>query len=1803
MKLRLWLKIQSQWNPLLQNLDVVRVSDILMNKLVLMIDDQERIKHEVTVSDKSRKLLEILKYKDDKHFENFVNALKESEHVPIAEAIKEYKVPDEIHEELGNTTNEAEKIIKQCLEENFEKHAGGKVHFNEIMDQVRHSFRALGVCFEEDEIMIKLVKTVMKDVFPSSSNMRASPRKPKNNCVSGIQMKQIQEKEDRDIDRKKEEAQKGTNLGTDRLDAQSVKSKASLELKMPDMTEDQLCEWLTPVLKRNDIDAERFLQTIKDKEINGKAFENMTTEEMERHFPFIKFGKLKVIQVDRDKYLAEIKAKEGTDLKALIPEPEPVINIRREVFREFNVTSKAVNIYRQGAVMPEIETRVVDRIQPVHRFMQTEAILSEDDQIKVFNDAVIEFAAACMNERTNGTIHFGISGNANDKKSYGQVIGIPAKNPQKYDEGLVKTIESRFYPDQKDKALACIRPPQFIRVLQKQQNVELFVVEVDIVPNVHIVGNEAFFIKDQDQAILYRYLNNAPKELNQKEVEIYMKDKIILSDDRRKGERTLRKHPKNIRRELQGFLCNDSEQMDGDIYPLIFLSPPETTGCMEDFQFLNYLDPSAVFDFDPKGTDGAIYRVAQEKQYMVKTTDDFDAKCVTQKLIVENFNDLKKHLNQPWFFCNGHESAGKTEMDSFEWTQERSESFKKILTVYQEQIPQDRARIIFIIHSKNFEILGEAAREVVLKFKGQWIMLSDSENVAESWKAFLLGHYDTCFEKQTLDERCFAGMPWRTVRDTIKDFVHTELDGQCEIPTIYGGFVEVPSELRKDLCDLEILGARECENQEAMVDNADENQEAMVDNSDGHRRKIEEDFYKGYQVSWWNFWYSGQVLRRNEQDNIFKHILDVSSGDLPHNDKVGCVAIYHQPGSGGTTTARQTLWDNRCTYPCIVVKQITNQTCSQICKIRSHPGEENIQVPVILIDNEDDEKLLSLKESLEEEAKNCTQRVFCVLLVCYRRTILPFEKIQKYISLKQKLNQQEQNWFQQKYKELKKRYEHNKGVDPNHLISLNIMKEDFSSECISRTVKEFLCGLNANEHCLLKYIALVNAYDLNFSPIPVPCFDPIMTRREYVPSRNHQFRTIGEGWEQRLGQALLVLLSRIEQKQLGRRNKSLRVTNPLLSKEITKQILRNNGQTLGEAFLQFLSCPIFEFSNAGHDVLLRILQTVMKKREWVVREKEARLEFFSPLLQSLIDSGDSSDAIEILKVVFDFTNDAMIAQQIARLFNHLEAWEQADQYADIACKLRPNDSFLKHTQGHICKSKLLQIYKDHTDKTAQLDQQTALKAIDHGMKAIWIFKEVQQLYYGDQSNQNLGGHMGEIETCILLLDTLSLLECFHKNSEAFHQYLVDKAFQTDHTDFIKPPKSNFLKSLGESVFNTLDALERELYLMKTNVIPEQKRALALLHRGNNVKYRVALNSYFGEDKDVLPSGLNASEQSEYRRRKVQTECGRSFIRIINLQFQENGNELLQLAFTSMQENIHFSHHNNQDMVVALSAALAMNCSKNINSSLTHNVEFGETLKWSRLLFDKRSQDIHLSHEACMLLLLYHWPTQSKVKKHSLCPQSLLNEALEDLHSISSQHRGQDRILYYLSKGSGFDSVVHAKDVRGDKKNNVTQRIETSKLLWLQGILTNNGREITTALENSEGIKGLTVKLPAEKPVPNTKLWNKPVFFVLGFSLSGPKAVEVTSTDPRSTVDVKFTRPNYTRRKPFTSDPVSNNELFQNEMHRFNEKIQKMKEIEMRQSQGIRLSQQETVFLSTKLQVEEYLSILREQRLRFLQGYY
>ncbi|KAK3588015.1 hypothetical protein CHS0354_014545 [Potamilus streckersoni] len=192
MKSHLWMKIQSQWNTIIRDIHVSTVLDNLMGKLVISFDEYEAISKQETESKKARRLLEILKYKDDQHYYNFLAALDENEYGKIADAIREAEVPQDFLE-LGNTSVTMQQLIKEALEENFEIKSGRQVHFEELVNTVQISFKAHGEYFGYDVIMMTSLENIVKQVFPSSQ-LTEMPASGSKTCsvakyILGIQRK------------------------------------------------------------------------------------------------------------------------------------------------------------------------------------------------------------------------------------------------------------------------------------------------------------------------------------------------------------------------------------------------------------------------------------------------------------------------------------------------------------------------------------------------------------------------------------------------------------------------------------------------------------------------------------------------------------------------------------------------------------------------------------------------------------------------------------------------------------------------------------------------------------------------------------------------------------------------------------------------------------------------------------------------------------------------------------------------------------------------------------------------------------------------------------------------------------------------------------------------------------------------------------------------------------------------------------------------------------------------------------------------------------------------------------------------------------------------------------------------------------------------------------------------------------------------------------------------------------------------------------------------------------------------------
>ncbi|CAM4483809.1 unnamed protein product [Leuciscus chuanchicus] len=146
--------------------------------------------------------------------------------------------------------------------------------------------------------------------------------------------------------------------------------------------------------------------------------------------------------------------------------------------------------YVQNYILPP-ETGPSNLIDPLHEYklmVNTENAL-EKDVLKKFRDETCWFSAACMNSRTNGTIHFGVG----DEPLYkhGQIIGLEVIYQNKYINEFYKGLKEHF-KENINIAMACIRPPKFVKV-KCTDNKDKWVIEIDVVPKYKLTEKKLFY--------------------------------------------------------------------------------------------------------------------------------------------------------------------------------------------------------------------------------------------------------------------------------------------------------------------------------------------------------------------------------------------------------------------------------------------------------------------------------------------------------------------------------------------------------------------------------------------------------------------------------------------------------------------------------------------------------------------------------------------------------------------------------------------------------------------------------------------------------------------------------------------------------------------------------------------------------------------------------------------------------------------------------------------------------------------------------------------------------------------------------------------------------------------------------------------------------------------------------------------------------------------------------------------------------------------------------------------------------------
>ena len=215
-----------------------------------------------------------------------------------------------------------------------------------------------------------------------------------------------------------------------------------------------------------------------------------------------------------------------------------------EVLRPFLTSNKNFK-YKYGAQLSCIETRTGGNLLlPVHRFVALDDFFVSRTATALFAKETIQYVCACMNDRSNGTIHFGIQPEQrNSVALYGTIIGILLRKDFKtYQNFIEKAFRNCFFGDQVDVILNSIGPIVFIEVLPNEGK-HLYVIEIDVIPKHSICKDKAFFAQlpteeknEFEKVSLFRIVDGKPRALQDIEQIRFMGQLRNIAQDRQEQE-------------------------------------------------------------------------------------------------------------------------------------------------------------------------------------------------------------------------------------------------------------------------------------------------------------------------------------------------------------------------------------------------------------------------------------------------------------------------------------------------------------------------------------------------------------------------------------------------------------------------------------------------------------------------------------------------------------------------------------------------------------------------------------------------------------------------------------------------------------------------------------------------------------------------------------------------------------------------------------------------------------------------------------------------------------------------------------------------------------------------------------------------------------------------------------------------------------------------------------------------------------------------------------------------------------------
>ncbi|XP_043821246.1 sterile alpha motif domain-containing protein 9-like [Dromiciops gliroides] len=1053
--------------------------------------------------------------------------------------------------------------------------------------------------------------------------------------------------------------------------------------------------------------------------------------------------------------------------------------------------------YKEHDIIIQPETGLLNLIDPVHEFKaltETEGATENDIKMK-FSNEVFRFASACMNCRTNGTIHFGVK-----DKPHGEIVGVKLGGEDKsaFVDHLNKKIEDYFGKEDVREAKQCIRPPRFVEVLLKNNTTsDRFVIEVDIIPKHSICEKKYFPIKMQTckgnkwekatEFSLFVRDGASSKDIyaNPKQKDGHFK--VFLSnleslDKSRKAEEDFQ--PKEAKTESEGrklvHLLTGDQDLDNSYYDWYILVVNKChPNQIEYLDFLKEMRWFAVLEFDPESLSNGVAKAYRKtraanlhfpNQYQDNTTS------VNEK--IENLNLFK----QPsWIFCNGRSDISTEEYQPLElssWFKKRATKVRKLISFLTcEDIMQPGKFLVVFLLLSPVEDPRDPFIETFSTFYQELggmediLSISVDPQIGSRWKELLEFRFSTT----DLTNRCITTLSLEQLNGTI-----LSLKPQTESPSRFlpsnGSLIVLQKKDEDSLTALEILCENECKGTKIEKDKTKFTE---------FQKSQDEYFYLGGKVSWWNFYfssenYSSPFIKRDSYKKLEEMIQSLANS--PRETCVEVINLYHHPGCGGTTLAMHILWELKNKFRCAVLKSKTldfEEIGTQVTTLVTYCSENHHYFPVLLLvdDFEEQETVSDLRNHINSaigEAYIRYETPLVIILNCMRSQRPEKDaKNPDSVALINKLSCTEQRAFDSKFLEIEKKHQ-----NCRDFYSFMIMKENFDRKYIKNIVKHILKGLNVDskEGQLISFLSLLNSYisDSDISVVQCEKFLELTNQREYWSRRY---------LEDKMGNYSIILIH-TKERDHGR-YEGVRIIHPLIARRCLEELKFTSEMAKSDIALKLLKEDVFYQPGIRRDKFVRIVQMLLLKRqkEYSKETLNPRKDIntlFSPFIVD-IQKEEGNDQVQkvLSEGINRFEHFALIYQALARHFYINENnFEDAINWAQKAKKKSPGNSFVSDTLGQVYKTQFI-FYKDKIQQGRIVSPQELEGLLSIAVKASDAFKESQQ----DNENRNYetglyqrskrkGGmyntscYLGEIEVCVQIIQLLEKVPLFGERNKS-----------------------------------------------------------------------------------------------------------------------------------------------------------------------------------------------------------------------------------------------------------------------------------------------------------------------------------------------------------------------------------------------------------------------------------------------------